>query len=75
MCSFNECGRGTLCGCGSRQLAQLVVCRRRSWELTSSIPAMVDFADIVATGFTQTIAKGTWLKELNYVNDVCSLGS
>ena len=31
-------------------LAQLVVCRRRSCELASSIPAMVDFADIVATG-------------------------
>jgi len=30
---------------------------------------MVDFADIVATGFIQTITKGTWLEELDYVND------
>ena len=34
-------------------LAQLVVRRRRSWELASSIPAMVDFADIVAIGSTK----------------------
>ena len=25
---------------------------------------MVDFADIVATGFTQTITKGTWQQRL-----------
>ena len=35
-----------------------------SRELAGSIPAMVDFA-----GFTQTIIKGTWLEELDYVND------
>ena len=46
-------------------LTQLVVRWRRSWgsrELAGSIPAM-------ATGFTQTITKGTWLEELDYVND------
>ena len=34
--------------------------RTRSWS--------TEFSDIVATGFTQTITKGTWLEELDYVN-------
>ena len=29
----------------------------------------LNFRDIVATGFTQTITKGTWLEEIDYVND------
>jgi len=32
-------------------------------------PWSTEFSDIVATGFTQTITKGTWLEELDYVND------
>ena len=34
-----------------------------------SRPWSTEFSDIVTTGFTQTITKGTWLEELDYVND------
>ena len=37
--------------------------------LVRTRPWSTEFSDSVATGFTQTITKGTWLEELDYVND------